>query len=341
VAAANASCTITLTNSNGAVANPAGPFTGTTDANGQFSATFTSASAGVVTGHATCSKTVSGVLLSRQTNGLAGNSGDATKRFVDAYITINPPEATNKVFETHTLTVFVAQDDGLPAGAPGDAVTGFGKAPAGTPVTVTLTPDATATVIPGTDNCATLGLDGNGMCTVTFTSSRPGTVTAHAAVTFLVGGVSLHRETDGNAPNSGDAIKHFQSFPTTTTTRQFVFPQDKAKVTVGGGGDLSGNLSLRLFDTSAHCLSDDGTSSAVGLLYSEGATGDSIQHPISGPSPQFGTTNNTSFRITSDRTVYWNVRYTSNKAAQPGSSSTCEENTAVAYVGNDGTIAIP
>jgi hypothetical protein len=132
-----------------------------------------------------------------------------------------------------------------------------------------------------------------------------------------------------------------QRFPTTTTTRQFVYPQDKAKVTVGGGGDLSGSLSLRLFDTLANCQADDGTSSAGGLLYSEGATGDSIQHPISGAPPQFVTTNNTSVRITTNTTVYWNVTYTSNKASQPGSSSACEESTQVTYAGNDGTIAIP
>jgi hypothetical protein len=73
------------------------------------------------------------------------------------------------------------------------------------------------------------------------------------------------------------------------------------------------------------------------MLYQELDTA----HAISGAAPQYAATNNTTVRITTDTTVYWNVRYTSNKASQPGSSSACEENTAVTYIGNDGTISIP
>src|SRR5262249_45014299 len=89
--ASNASVTVTLTNSNGAVANPAGPFTGTTNGSGQFQVPFTSNSAGTVTGHATASVLfpdpdgggpLPAVTVNRATDGTHGSSGDAVKTFV-------------------------------------------------------------------------------------------------------------------------------------------------------------------------------------------------------------------------------------------------------------------
>src|SRR5439155_1622203 len=84
-AAAGASVTVTLTNANGAASNPAGPFTGTTDSNGQFQVTFTSNSAGTVTGHAAADVVFSGpptVTVHRETDSTHGSSGDAVKTFV-------------------------------------------------------------------------------------------------------------------------------------------------------------------------------------------------------------------------------------------------------------------
>ena len=52
VPAAGETVTVTLTSSNGACPVPPGPFTGTTDAAGQFAVTFTSSCPGTVTGHA-------------------------------------------------------------------------------------------------------------------------------------------------------------------------------------------------------------------------------------------------------------------------------------------------
>jgi hypothetical protein len=204
VAASGATVTVTLTDAGGATAVPSGPLTGTTDANGQFTVTFTSATAGTVTGHASATLTVDGVALSRSTNGSSGNSGDVIKRFVDARITINPPVATNTVGDPHTFTVTVQQDDGLPANAPGgDAVTGFGPAPDGTSVAVTLVnSDGANFEIPfGGDTCNVIQVPPGagtvgGVCTVTFSSQTAGTVTGNASVTFSVGGVSLTRDTD-------------------------------------------------------------------------------------------------------------------------------------------------
>src|SRR5205085_1581052 len=107
-----------------------------------------------------------GVSITRVTDGIGANSGDAVKRFVDAKIAITP-SAVNKVGDLHTFTVNVQQDDGLVANATGgDASTGFGGV-SGLHPTVTLTPTNNAVITNKTDNCAaTAGTDSSGNCTV-------------------------------------------------------------------------------------------------------------------------------------------------------------------------------
>jgi hypothetical protein len=123
---------------------------------------------------------------------------------------------------------------------------------------------------------------------------------------------------------------------TTTTTRQFVYPQDKAKITASAGGNLAGSVRFRLYDTLANCTADGGTA-ATGMLYQELGSA----HPISGASAQFATTNNTTVAVTSNTTVYWNVFYDSTNPAQDDSGSACIESTQVTYVGNDSNITVP
>jgi hypothetical protein len=122
---------------------------------------------------------------------------------------------------------------------------------------------------------------------------------------------------------------------TTISTRQFVYPQDKAVIDLPSAGTLSGNVTFRLFDTSANCSADDGTATATGLLYNEGPTA------ISGSSPQSATTDNTTVAVTSDTTVYWHVTYDSTDSSQIGSESACTESTTVSYAGNDSGITLP
>ncbi|MCI0582589.1 MAG: prealbumin-like fold domain-containing protein [Chloroflexi bacterium] len=186
------------------------------DAGGQCIVVFTSGVAGQVTGHATVALTVGGVPLSRNTDGVAPNSDDAVKTFVDAYITISPDEDTNEVGDDHTFTINVYQDDGIAAGDGGDGVEGFGPAPDGTIVTVSLTDanGAAASVIE--DTCAADAIDPpdtdgtvGGACTVTISSASAGKVTASATVTFDVGTVELTRATDGEGNNSDVAVKFF------------------------------------------------------------------------------------------------------------------------------------
>src|SRR5206468_180154 len=176
------------------------------DDNGQCVTVFTSNSAGKVTGHATVTLTVGGVTLTRETNGIAPNSRDAVKTFVDAKIAI-ASSATNAVGAAHTFTVTVMQDAG-------DG-NGFVPAPVGN-VDVTLTDSNGAVSVlnaaaSSCDDNQTSGdnLDDNGQCVTVFTSNSAGKVTGHATVTLTVGGVTLIRETNGIAPNSGDAVKTF------------------------------------------------------------------------------------------------------------------------------------
>jgi hypothetical protein len=87
VPAAGAPVTVTLGNEGGADANAAGPFTGVTDGLGEFIVTFTSATAGTVTGHASSNVMVAGRSLVRETDGVAPNGGAAVKTFVAGTLT--------------------------------------------------------------------------------------------------------------------------------------------------------------------------------------------------------------------------------------------------------------
>src|SRR5207245_10728811 len=98
--------TVTLTDSGGAVHSGVTDTCASTGTNssGQCTVTFTSNSAGIVTGHASVTFSVGGVSLTRSTNATPPNTGDVTKRFVDAKITITP-NGVNEVGTTHTFTI--------------------------------------------------------------------------------------------------------------------------------------------------------------------------------------------------------------------------------------------
>jgi len=202
--------TVTLNDANGAVSVVASNTCATTGTNaaGQCTVSFTSNTAGTVTGHATVTFGVGGVSLTRATDTTHGSSGDAVKRFVEAKISIAPDDV-NEVGASHTFTVTVQQNDGLTAAQGGDGVPGFGPAPAGTKPTVSLTDANGAVQNVSANTCATTGTNATGQCTVTFTSNTAGTVTGHATVTFTVSGVSLTRATDTTHGSTGDAVKRF------------------------------------------------------------------------------------------------------------------------------------
>jgi hypothetical protein len=202
--------TITLTGANGANPVPAGPFNLNTNANGQVQVTFTSATPGMVSGHASWTGSVAGSApFTLETNGQAPNSGDAVKTFVDANIQISPLQATNPVGTNHTLTAHANVNDG----------TGPVNAPDGTVITFLLTNSngATATFV-GPTACTTSG--GTGSCSVVISSPTAGNTASNAATNVVVGGVSLTPATgDAHVGDGPDAQKSWADDTVTTHVR--------------------------------------------------------------------------------------------------------------------------
>ena len=169
---------------------------------GSCSVTLTSTTTGlsIVSAHTTV--TVGGVALTRNTDGQHGDSEVASKRWVDAKITI-APDATNRIGQSHTFMATLWKDTG----------DGNGFVPAaGEHVTVTLTDSSGATHTAPTGTCTTAGAntDANGQCAITFTSNTTGKVTGHGASTLSVGGSAPFTvQTDQLLLNSGDAVKTF------------------------------------------------------------------------------------------------------------------------------------
>jgi hypothetical protein len=190
----------TLTNAAGATAAFVGPSSCTTaGGTGSCTVVISSPSPGNTTIHATSDLTVNGVPLHVETNGVAPNSGDATKNWVDANIQVTPAQATNTIGTNHTLTGHVNVNDGSGAG--------FVNAPDGTVITFTLSNSngATAAFV-GPSSCTTAG--GTGSCTVVISSPTAGNTSIHASSTVAVNGVSLTRATgDAHAGDSTDANK--------------------------------------------------------------------------------------------------------------------------------------
>jgi uncharacterized repeat protein (TIGR01451 family) len=201
VAAASDPVTVTLTDSNGAASVPSTPLSGTTDANGHFSVTFTSATAGQTTGSATTTFTLNGVTLTRTTgDSNVGDSGTVIKTFVDATVAI-APNATNGITESHTFTVTAMQNAGDGKGF---------VAASGANVSVTLTAQNGAVVMLQSPASGTA--DASGHFSVTLTSDSAGQVIGNATITVTVGGVMLTRATgDSHTGDGGPATKTFVS----------------------------------------------------------------------------------------------------------------------------------
>jgi hypothetical protein len=203
----DAPVTVTLTGSNGANPDPAGPVMDNTDSNGQVKVTFTSQTAGQVTGHACADLTIGQIPVTTCTDGTGNNSGDAVKTYVDANISIAPLDATDPTGDHHTLTATVQVDDG----------SGAGLVPAGDDETINFSiVSGPGHFIDDIDSCLTTG--GTGACSVQITSDEGGTTVVQATTTVNVGGVALTRTTgDGVHGDSDNAQKHWVP-PTTTTT---------------------------------------------------------------------------------------------------------------------------
>ncbi|MFY0562200.1 hypothetical protein ACN28E_00025 [Archangium lansingense] len=220
-------------------------------------------------------------------------------------------------------------------GAP--VINGPSGPPAGGTITFTLVKADCTTLATGTGtNPQTVPVNGNGTYgPVSFTPDSPGTYHWKAVYAPAPGDPNNLGTTHNDTCNDLDETVVVSQVPTTLTTRQFVFPQDKAQITTTAGGNLSGSVTFKLFNTLANCQANSSNMVGVGgLLYLE-------TDSISGAAPQFATTNNTTARVITNTTVYWRVTYTSTNPAQLGSVSACEESTMVSFSGNNDLIPIP
>jgi hypothetical protein len=193
VPAADEWVTVSFESINGA--DPIADDSGWTDINGEFTTTINSDNAGQIIATASCDVDVDGTIVSRTTDGIAPNSGPATKTYVDAYIEIAPDD-TNLVGIAHLFTITVWEDAGDGAGfvaAAGETV------------------DVTFVSMWGADaqSPATCITNSMGTCTVSVNSDATGQIEATASSYVSVGGLSLYRETDGVSPNSGPATKTY------------------------------------------------------------------------------------------------------------------------------------
>src|SRR5437667_454162 len=130
--------------------------------------------------------------VSRTTNGTAGNSGPASKTWVDATIAITPATATNAVGTNHTLTITVTAV-GTPLGN-GTATARITSGP--------------GSFVADSSTCSYTGGGATASCTVVITSATTGTTVVSAtSSTPPTRGASDLRTTDGTAGNSGPASK--------------------------------------------------------------------------------------------------------------------------------------
>jgi hypothetical protein len=170
----------------------------TTDTTGTCTVTITSASPGITTVSANASVPLVGNgSVAVSTSGSDGNSGPATKTWVDANIQITPLKAANQIGHDHTFTGHVNVNSGTG---------GYVNAPDGT--TISFGVDSG----PGSrrrNTCTTAG--GTGSCSVTLASQATGVAEVKATSDVTVMGVPLHRETDSTAGNSGTAKKRWVS----------------------------------------------------------------------------------------------------------------------------------
>jgi surface adhesion protein len=184
-------CTVTITAGPG---TPASQNCTTSGGTGSCTVTITSATAGTTTLNASTTLTVNGIVLTRTTNGTAGNSGPAQKVWVDANIQISPPTATNAVGTNHVLTITVNAINGTIDAGPHTATASIVSGPGS---------------FVGSPSCTYTGGGASATCTVTITSTATGTTVVQATSNIPVSAQVITRTTATNPGpgGSGNANK--------------------------------------------------------------------------------------------------------------------------------------
>jgi hypothetical protein len=168
---------------------------GTTDNNGQFTVTISSANTGQIAATASSSVSVGGLSLLRTTDGVSPNSGAATKTYVNARISIGDDD-DNAIGTKHTFTILLERDLGDDNGW----VPFSGQ-------TVTASLSGVGFFVGS--SAPTTGADGK--ATVMINSNDPGTSTVSASfmgnIVTGYSGTYISISTDGTSGNSAAAVK--------------------------------------------------------------------------------------------------------------------------------------
>jgi len=134
---------------------------------------------------------------------------------------------------------------------------------------------------------------------------------------------------DGLSPSASpcNEIVHVVQVNTSISTAPWYYPNDKATVSApNGGGNLAGSITFKLYNNATNCAANG----ATGLLYSEAA------QTVSGAGPLDFNTANTSVKVSTTTTVYWNVTYASTNPSQIGRNSVCVETINATLTGDTG-----
>src|SRR6266511_397579 len=126
---------------------------------------------------------------------LASDGACEPLRVVDANIQISPLTPTNEIGTTHTFTAHVNINDGTGSANASGALVTF---------SIDSGPGSLSNGNVSSSSCST---NASGDCTIDLNSATPGVTTLSAHTTVSVFGVSLTRNTDGTAGNSGPAVK--------------------------------------------------------------------------------------------------------------------------------------
>jgi hypothetical protein len=245
---------VTLTDSGGAAHTaPTGSCTtagANTDVNGQCTITFTSNSAGTVTGHASSTLSVAGSApFTVQTDGVAPNSGDAVKTFSDDVVSTKVLDASNSDVTNQTITsgtvvhdqATVSKASGTPASVP---------APTGT-VTFTLfaSNNCTGTVVSGPETDPLV----SGLAT----SSNFTTPASGGPFSYLA-----HYNGDGNYPAHDAGCEPFTVQPPGIANLTPGFWKNHRSATTPLLPQPLGNYTVHTFDQAVAVLSGMGCGSA-------------------------------------------------------------------------------
>lgn len=178
-------------------------------------------------------------------------------------------------------------------------------------------------------NADTTHAAGTDVSTNALSGGSPNTATS-AAVQFNSVGDFYWRAFylgDGLSPSASECneIVHVVQVDTAISTAPWYYPNDKATISApNGGGNLAGSIVFKLYNNATNCAANG----ATGLLYSEPS------QAVSGAGPLDFNTANTSVKVSTTTTVFWNVTFTSTNTSQRGRNSVCAESINATLTGD-------